>query len=146
MQEVRFGDFWNNPDAGEPGARFYALYDGPQCLYVGISRRWIWERWFDSTWGHIRGRTSCLNSRVGQHVVDHLPASLEWMITLWTEKDVVLSFGEARNLGRHPGIEDLERLLIRHLKPSFNVTHNANSNFYGDDQGSAAETYDHMGE
>jgi hypothetical protein len=125
MIRARFGDFWHDQRISA-AAVLYALYEGTQCLYVGISRWDVWRRWFDRSRGHIRGRGSNFCTRVGAYVVDNLPRSLEWEIELWTLEECQDAL-RGEDKVRHLTLTRCEDLMIGRKKPIFNITNNPHS-------------------
>lgn len=140
MRQISFGDFWQKGNLSGFGERLYVLLNGTECLYVGISRGLIWERWFDPYRGHIRGKHSCSNTSIGDHVIQNLPASLGWTLELWTEEDCRAMAGDKAHLR----LEDCEAMVIRKLEPVFNVIHNASDRYHpvSDD---IADMYENLG-
>ena len=126
MRRIRFGDFMRGSPSDGFGESLYILHDGSECLYIGISRRGIWERWFDRYMGHIRGKYSYCNTDIGDYVVQNLPASLDWTLELWTEADCL----EVVEDKKHFRLEDFEAMMIRKLEPVFNVVHNASDRYF----------------
>ena len=122
MIELEFIQF-HEQQYPENGYELYVLKNGlGDILYVGISTRSIWERWFG--WGgHITWDGAMIygESAVGQKIENHLPDSLKWKIQLWTLKDCVAF---CRN--ELPGdvlditIKDVEQAMIRKLSPALN--------------------------
>lgn len=75
----------------EKGYELYILKNGlGDILYIGISTKNIWERWFGRG-GHMMwdGNVIYGESPIGVKIEYHLPESLNWKIQLWTLKDCV---------------------------------------------------------
>lgn len=126
MIELTFEQF-HNQDYRENRYELYVLKNGPgDVLYVGISKRNIWERWFG--WGgHMTwdGKVIFGESPIGVKVQDHLPESLKWKIQLWTLRDCLAFCGdELRSVAYEVAITDIEPLMIRKLSPALNATFN----------------------
>lgn len=126
MIELSFEQF-HDQAYREDGYKLYVLKNGNgDVLYVGISNRNIWERWFG--WGgHMTwdGRVIFGESPIGVKVEDHLPESLEWTIQLWTLHDCLALCGDQLNMAAsEASISDLEPLMIRKLSPALNGTFN----------------------
>jgi hypothetical protein len=84
MIELTFEDF-HEGNFLEEGFVLYVLKNGlDDVLYVGISKKNIWSRWF-AFGGHMiwDGKHIIGQSAVGQKIFDHLPDSLNWKIQLW---------------------------------------------------------------
>jgi len=105
----------------------YVLKNGPgDILYIGISTRDVWERWFG--WGgHMTwdGKVIYGESPVGVTIENHLPQSLKWKIQLWTLNDCKKFCrnelqGDMDNLT----IREIEPIMIRKLSPALNCTYN----------------------
>jgi len=126
MIEISFKAF-HDQDYRERGYKLYVLKNGNEdVLYVGISTRSIWERWFGMN-GHIlwTDRYATGESEVGQKVVDHLPDSLQWKIQLWTLKDCISFCKDMLPSKRSsPMIQFVEPLMIQKLSPALNVACN----------------------
>lgn len=129
MIELEFGKFCNQDYESEEYHQLYVMLNGEaDTLYVGISRRNIWERWFGFS-GHMiyeRGRFLGL-SPVGRKIEDHLPDSLKWKIQLWTREDCVNFCKDLLPKTRRKlDIEYIEPFMIQKLSPILNVIYNLN--------------------
>jgi hypothetical protein len=108
---ITFGDFMKGNKDG--GHNLYIIWRNNQALYIGISTRGAWSRWF-SGWSSHMGRNvfgkwyGC--SPIGEEVVRNLPDSLQW--------GVELRYYDTWYL------DNEERKLIRELCPLLNDTHN----------------------
>lgn len=126
MIEVVFERF-HDQDYVEKGYDLYVMKNGPgDPLYVGISTRSIWERWFGWN-GHMvwDGNIIYGTSSVGRKIEDHLPDSLKWKIQLWTLKDCIkFCKRELKRTNRHPDIRFMEPFMIQKLSPILNGSHN----------------------
>jgi len=93
----------------------YIISNEKNCLYVGISKSNVWNRWFSTNSPHIynypKGKWTG-ESTIGQIVVNNQPMSLNWKIDL-REYNLRL-------------LEDIEKKLINVYKPLYNVTHRKN--------------------
>lgn len=152
MRSLRFGDFRDRDYAetsGDEAEQLYVLRDETETLYVGISRRGIWRRWFDPDWGHLR-RSRMLRSMVGRFVNRMRPASDEWTIELWTARDCWKYLGgKGRFMRKHENIERYEADMIRKLLPRFNTVHNTRTDEEPEDEASMAAReafYEELGE
>jgi hypothetical protein len=123
MRSIRFGDFLSGQSTDAPEEVLYVLRSHV-CLYVGISRTGIWERWFDPDLGHIRGCMRYGASAVGAYVLEHLPFSLVWTIEFWTDRDCRQFLFPDGRYQCGSKIEELESLMIKQLKPALNIIHN----------------------
>jgi hypothetical protein len=98
---MTFGKFYKGDFEG--GHRnLYIVWRGKQALYVGISRRNIFNRWFidpSCHWG---------NTTIAQVIDGNRPASIRWKIEL---RHVITD------------LEKEERRLIHELRPLFNGSH-----------------------
>jgi len=109
---MKFYEFFvNYPDNAD--YNLYIVWDKKQCLYVGISLRNVWNRWFDwgghlniNEYGEIKG-----NSDIGRVIEKNNPKSLNFDVEL-LEID-----------GYKWQVEKKERCFIKELKPLFNTTH-----------------------
>jgi hypothetical protein len=124
MRALRFGDFraGNFEDTpGDQAEELYLLRDGDEVIYIGITGRGIWQRWFDPFFGHTGAR----KSKVGELVNRMRPQSDEWMIELWTVDDCRAAAGDAVKFSRRPGLmRDYEFWLIGTRKPHLNTDGN----------------------
>jgi hypothetical protein len=95
-------------------------------LYVGISTKDVWERWFG--WGgHITwdGNVIYGESPVGVKIENHLPDSLKWKIQLWSLKDCVEFCREELSTDiAETTVHHVEPIMIRKLSPAMNTTLN----------------------
>ena len=110
----------------DSGHRLYILSDDTEVvLYVGISRRSIYNRWFGNGYSHMvknAGGFWSGWSEVGQVVVDLMPKSLAFRMMLLTEEDCMLQLlGMGEDLGPRFDLADLEEALIYHLSPVLNA-------------------------
>ena len=126
MIEINFEKF-HNQNYVEKGYDLYVMKNGlGDPLYVGISTRSIWERWFGWN-GHIvwDGNIIYGASAVGQKIEDHLPESLKWKIQLWTLKDCIKFCKHELTVTKHqPDIRFVEPFMIQKLSPILNGTYN----------------------
>ncbi len=105
----------------------YVIKNGlGDILYIGISSRDIWERWFG--WGgHMTwdGNVIYGESPIGMKIENHLPHSLKWKIQLWTLNDCKkFCRKELRGTTDDITICDIEPIMIQKLSPSLNRTYN----------------------
>ena len=102
--KIPFNDFMQgNYEEGE--RNLYIVWMGEKCLYVGIARTSIHDRWFNSRSHHY----GPYGSLVGRAIYLNKPDSLSWEIEM---------------LHVHNDLEFYEESLIYNLKPLFNSTHN----------------------
>jgi len=90
MIEIEFKRF-HKQDYADDGYELYVMKNGSDdVLYVGISTRSIWERWFGWN-GHITWNRNTIygESSIGRKIADHLPDSMKWKIQLWTRDDCI---------------------------------------------------------
>jgi hypothetical protein len=123
--EIDFASFYGQEYADE-GYDLYVMKNGiGSVLYIGISRRSIWERWFGFG-GHILWADHGIEgkSAVGQKIVDHLPESLQWIIQLWTLEDCVNFCKDEYPIPAIPNIGFIEPLMINKLSPILNGSYN----------------------
>jgi hypothetical protein len=124
MRVLRFGDFRAGNYADTPGDQaeeLYLLRDGDEVIYIGITGRGIWQRWFDPFFGHMGRRESA----VGGLVKRMLPRSDDWTIELWTLEDCRKAAGDAVKFSRRGSlIRDYEFWLIGERRPHLNSTGN----------------------
>jgi site-specific recombinase XerD len=104
----------------------YVMKNGlGDVLYVGISTSDIWERWF-SWGGHMTwdGQIIYGESPVGINIEDHLPASLDWNIQLWTLQDCLrFCSNELPEDTSGITVHEIEPIMIQKLAPVLNVTY-----------------------
>ena len=107
----------------------YILKNGlGDILYIGISTKNIWERWF-SWGGHLTwdGNVIYGESSIGVKIENHLPDSLNWKIQLWTLEDCVkFCCTELPSDTIEITIHEIEPIMIHKLSPALNGTHNVN--------------------
>jgi hypothetical protein len=126
MIELTFQEFHEHLYV-ESGFTLYVLKNRRgDALYVGVSTKNIWERWFGFG-GHMvwDGKVIYGESPIGVKIEDHLPDSLRWKIELWTLHDCV-EYCQHELHGRRPtlDIHDLEPIMIQKLSPAFNMIYN----------------------
>jgi hypothetical protein len=120
MITMTFADFYKT-DWDEGEHELYVLKRGSDVLYVGISERGIWNRWFGS-WGHIPANgwgERFAGSQAGRAVLQNAPESANWIMELWTVQDCA-RFINRPDL-RFRNIRQVEPYMIELLKPSLNV-------------------------
>lgn len=126
MIEIDFESF-HNLDYVEEGYDLYVMkYGNGDILYIGISARGVWERWFGFG-GHMvwAGNVIYGTSAVGQKIEDHLPDSLKWKIQLWTLEDCIeFCKSELPQTRRSLTIKFIEPVMIQKLAPILNVSNN----------------------
>jgi hypothetical protein len=121
MIEMNFETF-HNGEYQDDGYELYMIKNGfGDLLYIGISQRDIWERWFGFG-GHIlwSGNNATGNSAIGQRIVDHLPNSLNWKISLWSVDNCVTFCKNDFHIPAAPTIKLLEPYMINKLSPIMN--------------------------
>lgn len=131
MLKLSFAKFMNLEDFPDhAGYELYIVKGARKTLYIGISQRNIWNRWFYSGKCHmfqIYDGSWNGNTSIGVEVAKNMPKSLKWKIELWTLEDCqVFLIKDTRELGWLPGrfdITDIEPLMIRKLNPTFNSTY-----------------------
>ena len=127
MIEITFEDFHEH-NFDEEGFVLYVLRNGlDDALYVGISRKNIWSRWF-AFGGHMiwDGKYIIGQSAVGQKIVDQLPDSLKWKIQLWMLQDCIEFCKDILPPLRQYTIEFVEPFMIKKLSPIMNGSFNLN--------------------
>jgi hypothetical protein len=151
MRALRFGDFRTGNFDDTPGDQaevLYMLRDGDELVYIGITGRGIWARWFDPFFGHMGVR----QSEVGGLVKRMRPQSDDWTIELWTREDCRLAVGDAIKFSQRASlINDYEFWLIESLRPHLNSTGNRREDDkprYFDEEAQEAQSalYDSLGE
>lgn len=122
MISLKFGKFMDgNYDDKDECHELYILKKDNQVLYVGISKRDIWDRWFSGWSSHmiLNGWGEWFSdSRVGRAVTENMPVSLEWDIEFFTKEDCLKLLGQ--NIEKC-SIEYIEGLIINKLQPSLNI-------------------------
>jgi hypothetical protein len=127
MISVRFEEFMNGEyDNKDEAHELYVLKNESLVLYVGISTRNIWERWFGSISSHlVRNYYGewFSTSDAGRAVLENMPVSNDWTIELWTLQDCIDFLGErfARANKSALSIRYVEPYMIGKLRPSLNV-------------------------
>jgi hypothetical protein len=120
MLTMSFKDFFET-EWSEGEHELYILKRNAEPIYVGITVRGIWNRWFDSR-GHMprNGWGEFFNgSQVGRAVIENFPESWGWEMELWTLDDCIRFLGEEVD-GLRLEIRHTEKLMIDKLKPSLN--------------------------
>src|SRR5271157_2690979 len=126
MIELEFIQFHEQKYRGKR-YELYMLNNGVgDILYIRISTRDVWERWFG--WGgHMMwdGKVICGESPIGVKIESNLPDSLQWKIQLWTLKDCITFFRNELPKDLHNiTIHDIEPIMIQKLSPAINSTYN----------------------
>lgn len=104
---LTFGKFAKG-DYPDGAHNLYIVWRGKRCLYVGVSRRSIFDRWFVMPACHWN------NSSIGMVIARNRPASLRWKIEL---RHVINLQGWE--------LEKAEAQLIAELKPLYNTMGNS---------------------
>ncbi|HJS18003.1 MAG TPA: hypothetical protein VJ785_04600 [Anaerolineales bacterium] len=127
MIELDFEDF-HDQKYEETGYALYVMKNGlGDVLYVGVSTRSIWDRWFGWN-GHLLWVKNVVegNSSIGQKIVDHLPDSLKWKMQLWTpEECATFCIDLIPSDMQNPSLSFLEAFMIQKLSPILNVNYNS---------------------
>jgi len=109
----------------------YMVFNGPKCLYIGITTNNPFNRWFNNghshclinIYGELQGQ-----SKIGRMVAESMPESNKWEVQLWTTKDciewLVLNRPEKYKRLKEADIHSLEPIIIQEFKPSKNVIFN----------------------
>jgi hypothetical protein len=128
MQSLKFSEFYTGAYADE-GFELYIVKDSDaHVMYVGISHKPIWDRWFAGVTSHMdiapNGKLFG-KSHIGSVIERRLPKSMNWTIELWTKKDC-FNFLEKEMADRdleRIDIKMLEPFMIEKLNPLYNVLH-----------------------
>jgi hypothetical protein len=114
----------------EDGEEYYELYvvkNAIEILYVGISQSGIWNRWFGG-FGRMHQRESgCWYGYddISKEIAENMPASLDWIVELWTTEDCMKMFEEkiksAGFVADRLTIKDYEHWMIEKLRPELNI-------------------------
>lgn len=128
MISLKFKDF---RAANYDDSENYELYilKHQKIMYIGISRRGIWNRWFSGWGSHLAKNYENLwfaNTHAGRAIIENQPFSDAWLIELWTREDC-LDFLKDEITELHycidrVEIENIEPLMIQKLKPELNST------------------------
>lgn len=126
MIELAFSQFYAQ-EYSDQNYQLYIVYnDHNEVLYVGISTKNIWERWFGYG-GHMvwDGKVIYGESPIGMKIEDHLPNSLNWKIQLWTLQDCLDFCIESINGDTDTTtIINIEPLMVQKMHPVLNATYN----------------------
>ena len=126
MISLTFEQFQNGDYEDNANHELYIVKDNKSVLYVGISSRGIWNRWFGKLDPHI-GRNyegkAYHGTNLGRAILNNLPRSLAWTIELWTIDDCTdfLGYELDEHAKAFVKIRFFESMMIRELKPSLNV-------------------------
>ena len=128
MKALLFSHFYRG-DYDDLGYELYLIKDfADNVMYIGISRDFIWHRWFDGGTSHMdvdmKGRIYG-KSYIGEVVERRFPISWNWIIELWTKEDCLkacVAILSNMNLGEI-GIEVIEPYMINKYNPLYNVAH-----------------------
>jgi hypothetical protein len=122
MLTMTFKDFYQT-DWDEGQHELYILKRGSDVLYIGISERGIWNRWFGGRSSHILSNLwgeKFPGSEVGRAVLENALESADWIMELWTVQDCADFLTEYSHL-KFTSIRQVEPFMIEELKPSLNV-------------------------
>ena len=130
MRALTLREFYEDVRITAPSAYREELYvvrdSSGQALYVGISNRGIWLRWFGSR-GRMRqlpsGRWFGIDSTAWT-IIDNMPQSWAWTIELWTVKDCAEALGAKLGDDDTRGSQRFEPGIIQLLQPRLNGTYN----------------------
>jgi hypothetical protein len=122
MRKMTFKKFFET-DWDEKDYELYILKKGKSVLYIGITERGIWNRWFGQR-GHMprNGWGEFFHgSQAGRAVIENFPESWKWTMEVWSLNDCIKFLGIPYN--RHFTIHNVEPFMIEHLHPSLNGTY-----------------------
>ena len=137
MIKIRFEDFENaNYNDDKEDYKIYLVRNANgEILYVGISRTSVWNRWFGNFGRMQRAYNGEFipSDSVSNEIYINLPLSLNWTIELLTVRD---GYDIISDEWRYPDIpigdnykthwiNEIEKLMIKKLKPKLNYTYNA---------------------
>jgi hypothetical protein len=111
-------------DIDEGNRELYILKKDKRILYIGISERGIWNRWFGAMSGHMprNGWGEFFpGSQAGRAVIENFPKSWEWQIELWAIKDCCKFLAIPYN--ERFTIKHVEPLMVEKLRPELNRMH-----------------------
>jgi hypothetical protein len=112
-------------DIDEGRHELYILKRGSDVLYIGISERGVWNRWFGRMSGHMMRNIwgeFFPGSQAGRAVIENFPKSWQWTIELWTIQDCA-EFLNIQAGNESIYLHHVEQLMIEKLQPSLNVMH-----------------------
>jgi len=126
MIRLKFSDFMSGQyDDKDEYHQLYIVHDSNKILYIGKSEIGIWNRWFTGNLCHIQNNIYGElfgTSPAGSMICRNQPASLDWIIELWTIEDCI-QFLQNELIGKN--VEQIrigyfEHLMISKLQPSLN--------------------------
>lgn len=129
MIKLRFEKFMSGKyDNKDEAHELYVLKNESLVLYVGISTRDIWNRWFGGNSSHLVKNFYgewFSTSDAGRAVIENLPASNNWIVELWTLQDCI-DFLDDRFEGANKSaltINYVEPFMIGKMRPSLNINY-----------------------
>jgi hypothetical protein len=126
MIELTFQEFHQQHYEEQQFCLYVVKNASMDILYVGISTRDVWERWFG--WGgHMTWDDKVIygESPIGVKIENHLPDSLNWKFQLWTLKECIeFCRKELSSDLSEVTIHEIEPIMIRKLSPALNLTFN----------------------
>jgi hypothetical protein len=131
MIKLAFSEFYKGEFVDE-GYELYIVRDLEEsCMYIGISRKSVWDRWFGGINSHMElGADASLhgNTAIGEAIQRRFPDSWSWMIELWTKEDCCASLRNELNESdlrrlESQGIQAIETYLIKKVRPLYNFMH-----------------------
>ena len=112
-------------DSADDIYTIYIVENGKDVLYVGMTKRNIFDRWFGFS-GHMEGENARYYSEIGKVIYYNMPESKLWTIKMLTTKEAFDLLGEKapkiNNIDSPLAIEKVEHYLIKELHPLFNIS------------------------
>jgi hypothetical protein len=122
MIEMTFKEFYESDGIqdDEIDYELYLIKNGTgDILYIGITSRSAWGRWFEYGWHMPSGVDEYFYSLVGRKIFYNFPDAWKWKIQLWTRHDCKEFCGSSNNR-----MAMLESEMICKLHPILNKTYN----------------------
>jgi|WetSurMetagenome_2_1015567.scaffolds.fasta_scaffold504653_2 hypothetical protein len=134
MKSMTFDDFYNSLEDDCNDFVLYVVRTFSEVIYVGISNRGIWNRWFGyrgRMWKDANNKW-CGKDLVGQEIAEHVPDSLQYIIQLYTLDDLYEAIKDDCPIRYHDRdylenswvLNSIEAMMIEKLKPALNVMSN----------------------
>ena len=113
-------------DSADDIYTIYIVENAKDVLYVVMTKRNIFDRWFGFS-GHMEaGSNPLYYSEIGKVIYHNMPESKLWTIKMLTTEDAFDLLGEKApkisNINSSHAIRKVEHYLIKELHPLFNVS------------------------
>jgi hypothetical protein len=86
MYTLSFRKFTDPGNFPNDNVKLYVVRDRRDFLYIGVSKKNVWGRWFNQSRGRMRKDVYgnwVTHDAIGAYIARNLPGSLKWQVDLW---------------------------------------------------------------